>query len=168
MFCPEDEGNALKSSFLFLYISSPKKQKRLKENHHLGVCVIYMQMLLCFYRGGYSFQDKTTESEGLWSLKSMCDVICVLFNLLLRPVNKQELGLSEIPGRLQGIFCIATTLSSDKTNYPRFLSFSPLHIAFTVMGQTAKLPQDHVNLATSVQEVPKVLFSRWSWRGIIP
>lgn len=124
MFCPEDEGNALKSSFLFLYISSPKKQKRLKENHHLGVCVIYMQMLLCFYRGGYSFQDKTTESEGLWSLKSMCDVICVLFNLLSRPVSKQELGLSEIPGRLQGIFGIATTLSNDKTNYLRFLSFS--------------------------------------------
>lgn len=167
-FCPEDEGNALKSSFIFLYISSPKKQKRLKENHHLGVCVIYMQMLLCFYRGRYSFQDKTTESEGLWSLKSMCDVICVLFNLLSRPVSKQELGLSEIPGRLQGIFCIATTLSSDKTNYPRFLSFSPLRIAFIVMGQTAKLPQDHVNLATSVQEVPKTLFSRWSWRGIIP
>lgn len=125
-------------------------------------------MLLCFYREGYSFKDKTTESEGLWSLKSMCDVICVLFNLLSRPVSKRELGLSEIPGRLQGIFCIATTLSSDKTNYPRFLSFSPLCIAFIVMGQTAKLPQDHVNLATSVQEVPKTLFSRWSWRGIIP
>lgn len=128
MFCPEDEGNALKSSFLFLCISSPKKQKRLKENHHLGVCVIYMQMLLCFYRGGYSFQDKTTESEGLWSLKSMCDVICVLFNLLSRPVNKQELGLSEIPGRLRGIFlCCNHTIQWQNKLPEIFIFFSPTH-----------------------------------------
>jgi len=36
------------------------------------------------------------------------------------------------------------------------------------MGQIPELHQDHVSLVTTVQEVPKVLFSMWSWKGIIP
>lgn len=36
------------------------------------------------------------------------------------------------------------------------------------MGPIPELPRDHVSLDTTVQEVPKVLFSMWSWKGIIP
>lgn len=73
-FCPEDEWNALKAPFYScIFLVQGSREGLLEENRHLGVCVICMQMPLCFCRGGYSFQDKTTESEGLWSLKIMCD-----------------------------------------------------------------------------------------------
>ena len=60
----------------FIYIFSPKLQRRFGENQYLGVCVIFIQkyMQIPFHdcRGEISSQDKATEYERLWSLKGMC------------------------------------------------------------------------------------------------
>lgn len=76
----------------------------------------------------------------LVSIKNAWEVMHMLCNFLSRPVSDQEWGLCEIPGRLRGIFCMGTVLTSDKLLPPKIFIFLPTTQSLYCDGTNTRAP----------------------------